>query len=79
MSRPLNDAAEQIAPADLLNFCLMHEFRAPCCLCACQGVESNYTELAMFIAEGGPNLGKYMAGCASEHCGYLSECLSISI
>ena len=79
ISRPLSDADERIAPADLPNFRLTHEFRAPCCLCACQDVEGNYTEAAMFIAEDGPNLGKYMAGCASKHCGYLSECLSSSI
>ena len=76
-SRPLNDAEERIVPADLPTFRITHDFRAPSCLCAHHGIEGSYTESALFIAEDGPNLGKYMAGCASRHCGYLSEYLSI--
>jgi len=62
-----------VLPADLPNFRLTHDFRGPCCLCARQDVEGTYTESAVFIGEDGPNFGKYMAGCASDQCGYLSK------
>jgi len=69
-SRPVNDREELVAPADLPPFRLVHDFRAPSCLCAHRGIEGNYTESAMFVDDG-PNLGKYMCGCASGQCGYL--------
>ena len=69
---PVNEAEERIAPSNLSQFHLVYNFRAPSCLCTCQGIKGNYTESAMFVGDG-PNLGKYMVGCASGCCGYLSE------
>jgi hypothetical protein len=71
--RPVNGAGERVTPTGLQEFRKSHEFRAPCCLCACQAIGGGYTESAVYIAEEGPNFGKYVAGCASRQCGYLGK------
>jgi hypothetical protein len=75
--RPINNTGERIAPVNIPQFRLVHDFRAPSCLCARQGIDGSYSESAMFVAEDGPDLGKYMAGCASGRCGYLSKPFAI--
>jgi hypothetical protein len=68
--RPVNDAGERVTPPDLVHLRLTHEFKAPCCLCACQAIGGGYTESAIYIAN-----SEYVAGCASGSCGYLSRSL----
>lgn len=71
--RPESQEGKPVEPADLLNYRANHEFRAPCCLCASisNPHTADYTESAIYIADNGPYWAEYVAGCASNSCGYL--------
>lgn len=59
-----------IHPSQFINYRAVHEFRGPCCLCASDGGDS-YTESAVYLALSGQYDGEYVAGCASDRCGYF--------
>jgi hypothetical protein len=51
---------ERTTPTDLVHLRLTHEFKAPCCLCACQAIGGGYTESAMYIADSGPYVRSFI-------------------
>jgi hypothetical protein len=63
----------RVSPSDLLDYRLDHDFKAPCCLCASNARGISFTESAIYIALSGPYEEEYVAGCAADHCGYLSK------
>jgi hypothetical protein len=69
--RPVSRTGARVTPTDLVEHRRAHDFKAPCCLCACSSIV--YTESAIYIAVKGQYSGEYVAGCASDSCGYLSE------
>jgi len=78
MWRPVTKEGMRVAPSDLAQYCVSHQFRAPCCLCACIVIGSRYTESAIYLASAGQYSGEFVAGCASGSCGYLSMTASPS-
>jgi hypothetical protein len=66
----------RVSPSDLLDYRRDHDFRAPCCLCASNARGFSVTESAIYVALGGPYEGDYIAGCATDYCGYLSTFFS---
>ena len=72
--RPINDEGKLVAPSDFSEYRLTHDFWAPSCLCALadEGKEQ-YTELAVLLCAIGEFASKYVATCATDHCGYLSS------
>lgn len=75
----MHETKDRVRPADFNAYSNTHHFRAPCCLCAVHEVDSTaYTEAAIFIANDGEDIGKYMTGCAQNKCGYLGK-ISISV
>lgn len=73
VQRPANERGERITPTMLLDYRTDYEFKAPCCLCACNSFGIGYTECAIYIPLHGNYSGEYVAGCATGICGYLSE------
>lgn len=69
--RPATQTGAPVTPSDFLSYHAVPDFKAPCCLCAI--VRGDYTESAMYLAPHGPYAGEYVAGCASEHCGYIGK------
>lgn len=65
--RPVTEAGTRVAPPDLLSHRVDYGFRAPCCLCACN-IGVGVTESAVYVDLS----GQYVAGCATNSCGYLS-------
>lgn len=72
---PVDDVGHRVTPSGLSGYRETHEFKAPCCLCAAETTAiANYTETVIYIAaDAGPYHGSYVAGCAFNRCGYLSE------
>jgi len=68
---PVTQAGTRVPPSDLLDYRIDHEFRAPCCLCASNANGVGFTESAIYLAICGPYKDEYVAGCASDECGYL--------
>jgi hypothetical protein len=71
--RPVTERGERIPPSDLLEHRRTHVFSTPTCLCGSQLVEPKDTETAIYIARSGEFAGQYVAGCASDSCGYLGK------
>jgi hypothetical protein len=71
--RPVTEEGMRVTPMDLPDHQITHEFRAPCCLCACNFVGTRYIESAIYLANDGPYIGEYVAGCASDTCGYIGK------
>jgi hypothetical protein len=61
----------RVTPSDFLSYRAVHDFKAPCCLCAI--ARGDYTESAVYLAPQGPYVGEYVAGCALERCGYIGK------
>ena len=76
MSRPITQTGERVPPSDFDGYRVNYDFRAPCCLCANDAVGGRYTESAVFLALDGKYTGEYVAGCASDTCGYIGGCSS---
>jgi hypothetical protein len=74
--RPVNKTGSRVPPSDLLDYRTHHDFRAPYCLCT-DNPGCGYTETAIYVALEGPNANEYIAGCATDTCGYLSKSLYI--
>ena len=70
-NRPVSQTGARITLIDLAEYRRAYDFRAPCCLCACDSVI--YTESAIYIALEGQYSGEYVVSCASDTCGYLSK------
>jgi len=68
---PVAENGQRVTPSDLLNHRLSHQFRVPCCLCAYNTTTAIYTESAIYLAIQGEFSGEYVAGCATDSCGYL--------
>jgi hypothetical protein len=68
--RPVSDAGERISPSELSDYRVTHNFRLPCCLCAF-GREPIIVEAAVYVYRAGELSGLYVAGCATDCCGYL--------
>jgi hypothetical protein len=68
---PVAQTGARVTPSDLAEYREAHSFRAPCCLCACSNPGNVYTETAIYISTDGPYSGEFVAGCASDSCGYL--------
>ena len=71
--RPISEEGMHITPADLSNHCITHEFKTPCCLCACNFADARYIESTIYLATDGPYFGEYVAVCASGTCGYFGK------
>ena len=63
--RPVTEAGSRVPPSDLLDYRAHHHFWAPYCLCTAESI--------MYVAVRGPYAGEYVAGCATDTCGYLSK------
>ncbi|KIM71884.1 hypothetical protein PILCRDRAFT_16633 [Piloderma croceum F 1598] len=61
----------RVPPSDLLDYRVHYNFRAPCCLCIPNAHGCGFSETAIYVALSGPYAGEYVAGCASDTCGYL--------
>jgi hypothetical protein len=61
----------RVPPSDFTNYRTVREFKGPCCLCASDAAADSYTESAVYLALSGPYDGEYVAGCASDRCGYF--------
>lgn len=70
LRRPVSNIGVRVPPTDLFDYRSTHDFKTPCCLCACKAYGS-YTETAIFRALDGPYAGEYVASCASGSCGYM--------
>ena len=70
--RPTTQTEARVHPMEMPEYRSTHELNNPCCLCASEEYEDDYTESAIYIPSFGPYSGKYVAGCASSSCGYLS-------
>ena len=72
--RPITEGGERVAPSDLSEYRLAHNFLGPSCLCAADtGDRTAYVEAAIFVPLTGEFTGEYIATCASDSCGYWSE------
>lgn len=73
LCRPVNDEGQRVLPCSLSDHRQTHDFKGTGCLCALdrQGI---FTESAIYqAAQGHIYSGEYVAGCASNWCGYLGE------
>jgi hypothetical protein len=71
LSRPMTKEWQRVHPEDFAGYRSAHKFKFPCCLCAAKP-ENPYIESAIYIPVFGPYASKYVAGCATGTCGYLS-------
>jgi hypothetical protein len=69
----------RVFPSDLLHHRVAYDFRAPYCLCACNFGSVTFTESIIYVAVQGDYAGEYVAGCATNSCGYLSRFFLTSI
>lgn len=76
-SRPISQDRARVTPSDLLAYRTLHDFRAPCCLCAVSTIGGLYTECAIYLAVQGQYTGEYVCGCAFNSCGYLGTLVPI--
>jgi len=65
----------RVLPSELLHHRIAYDFRAPYCLCACNFGGVTFTESSIHVAVQGDYAGEYVAGCATNSCGYLSKFL----
>ena len=75
--RPVTEKGSRVPPSDLLDHRVHYNFCAPCCLCIPNADGCGFTETAIYVALSGPYAGEYVAGCASDTCGYLSKLLYV--
>jgi hypothetical protein len=73
--RPIMRMGAHVAPGSMGDYWITHNFKYPCCLCTHNEHESDYTEAAIYIPMYGLYADKYVAGCASKNCRYLSMLL----
>ena len=72
--RPIAETGTRVAPSDLMHHRVLYDFKLPSCLCASDFfIEPQYTECAFYLASSGKYSGEYVAGCAFDHCGYISK------
>jgi hypothetical protein len=71
--RPITETGERVPPSDLSEHRTSHDFKVPCCLCACDAAAPQYVESEIYTATEGPFWGEYVAGCAADRCGYLGQ------
>jgi hypothetical protein len=67
------ETGNRVPPSDLVDYRADHYFCAPWCLCASNTRGPGFTETAIYVAVRGPYAGEYVAGCATDTCGYLSK------
>ncbi|KAH7905506.1 hypothetical protein BJ138DRAFT_1105928 [Hygrophoropsis aurantiaca] len=70
---PLTDTRTRVAPEDLNNHRVTHNFLGPGCLCASlttPSTDNSSTEALIFKPASGNHAGKWVASCASRTCGY---------
>ncbi|KIM74573.1 hypothetical protein PILCRDRAFT_92530 [Piloderma croceum F 1598] len=68
---PVTQNGVRVTPTDLLAHRHVHDFKTPCCLCACDDAAPDYIETAIYRITRGPYTGKYVATCALDRCGYF--------
>lgn len=75
--RPVEDHPPEekirVVPEDWYHFRATHDFRFPCCLCVRGSPMESYTETEVCVETTGNYVGQYVAACAENKCGYISE------
>jgi hypothetical protein len=77
--RPVGETGQRVTPTSLSDYRMSHRFQFPCCLCPTDQFEIDYIESAIYLPVFGPYAGKYVAGCATNSCGYFSTCLFVKL
>jgi hypothetical protein len=75
LDRPLEvPGGHRVAPSDLRDHRLSHQFLGPCCLCPLRSAERpRFVEAAIFVVKSGRFSGEYVAECALGECGYFGK------
>lgn len=71
--RPVSQLGARITPSDLDAYRVSHKFQGPNCLCRLNASGSRYAESAIYLATVGEYWDEYVAGCATDSCGYLGK------
>jgi hypothetical protein len=72
--RPVNQGGQRVAPSELEAHRFSHDMLGPCCMCPLlRPCEDNFSEAAIFLVTRGQHFGEYVAGCATNECGYLGN------
>ena len=68
---PVTQTEAPVHPMNLSEYRSTHQLNNPCCFCTSEEYEDDYTESAIYIPTFGPYSGKFVAGCATNSCGYI--------